>query len=109
MRRGRWPAGLLGGLPRDFLLLWFGQSVSGFGTQLRRIALPTTAIVVFNATPLQISFISLCTYSGLLAFGLPAGIWIDRWDRRRVMLACDAVQTVTLASIPAAFIAGHLS
>lgn len=109
MKIGLAPRRLLAGLPRDFLLLWAGQSISSYGTQLRKIVLPTAAILIFDATPLQVSIIAFCSYVGLLVFGLPSGIWIDRWDRRRVMLVCDAAQTAAVASIPAVFVMGQLS
>jgi predicted MFS family arabinose efflux permease len=37
-----------------------------------------------------------------LALYTIAGVWVDRLDRRRVMLVCDAVRAVALASIPLA-------
>src|SRR6266498_1760206 len=38
---------------RDFTKLWAGQTVSIFGTMLTRIALPLTALLALNSTPLQ--------------------------------------------------------
>ena len=40
---------------------------------------------------------------------LPAGALVDRWDPRRVMLACDTGRALALASVPIALALGHLS
>lgn len=44
-----------------------------------------------------------------LLLGLPAGVWVDRLPRRRLMLACDAVPVLALASVPVAAWCGVLS
>lgn len=40
----------------------------------------------------------------VIAFGPVAGILVDRWDRRRVMVTCDFLRALCAALIPAAFI-----
>jgi hypothetical protein len=42
-------------------------------------------------------------------FSLPAGVLVDRWNRKRVMLLCELGRFLSLASIPLAFALGHLS
>ena len=42
----------------DFLKLWFGRTVSGFGSQITFLALPLTAILVLDTTPLQMGILS---------------------------------------------------
>jgi MFS family permease len=44
-----------------------------------------------------------------LLFYLPAGALLDRWDRRRVMLWCEAVRVVAVGSVAAALWAGRLT
>lgn len=44
-------------LGKEFIKLWIGQGVSQFGTQVSLLALPTLAILVYDATPFQVSVI----------------------------------------------------
>jgi MFS family permease len=44
-----------------------------------------------------------------LFFGLAIGAWTDRTDRKRLMIAVDILQAITIASVPLAAIAGVLS
>ena len=42
----------------DFLKLWAGQSVSLFGSQVSLLAIPLTAVLVLNASPLQMGLLT---------------------------------------------------
>jgi MFS family permease len=44
-----------------------------------------------------------------LVFGLVAGALIDRWDRRRVLIACDVAQALAVGSVPLAWALGTLT
>jgi len=43
-----------------------------------------------------------------LLLSLPAGALVDRWDRKRVMILCDAARFLAVVSIPLAYTAGRL-
>ncbi len=98
--------GILRGLWRhpDFLKLWGGQTVSLFGSGITALALPTLAILVLNATPLQMGILGALGRLAFPVLGLFAGVWVDRLYRRPVMIVCDTVRAVALATIPAAFV-----
>ena len=100
-----------GGLWRDadFLRLWAGQSVSEVGAQLTRLALPTAAIVIFDASPVQVGILAASQTLPAVIFGVLAGVWVDRLRRRTVMIVCDLVRFVALASVPLAFALGILT
>jgi predicted MFS family arabinose efflux permease len=44
-----------------------------------------------------------------LLFSLPAGALVDRWDRKRAMILCDAGRALALGSIPLALLFGRLT
>jgi MFS family permease len=46
----------------------------------------------------MVGFVGALPY---LLFQLPAGVWVDRVDRKRLMIGCDAIRGVALASIVA--------
>jgi MFS family permease len=93
---------------RDYLLLWLGQAVSSLGSQASFLALPLLMLTLTNS-PVQAGVLGGLRGAAYLCIGLPAGALTDRWDRRRVMLLCDAGRTLAMASVPLALLVGHLS
>ena len=84
----------------DFLKLWFGRTVSGFGYQLTFLALPLTAILVLDATPLQMGILSAVVSVPSFVLGLGVGVWVDRWRKRPVLIATDYGRALLLLAIP---------
>jgi len=95
-------AGRLSGLLRhpDFLKLWTGQSVSLFGSQLTRLALPFTAILTLHATPAQMGILGAVQLAPFLLLGLFVGVWVDRLHRRPILIAADIGRALLLSAIP---------
>jgi MFS family permease len=93
---------------RDFVLLWSGQLISTAGAQVTSLALPLLILAITNS-PAQAGIVAACGSLPRFLFALPAGALVDRWDRKRVMIVCDSVQVVAMASIPIAMALGHLS
>ena len=85
----------------NFLTLWSGQTLSQFGEHIGELALPILAVLVLHATAFEVGVLSAANLAAFLIIGLPAGAWIDRLHKRRVMIWADAVRAVTLATIPA--------
>ncbi|MEV7211972.1 MFS transporter [Kitasatospora cineracea] len=101
------PASLL--RHRDFRLVFTANLVSGFGSQVSLVALPLTAILAFDASPFQVGLLAACGTVAVLLVGLPAGPWVHRMRRRRVMIVGDLGRAAALASIPLAWWAGALT
>jgi MFS family permease len=94
---------------RDFTKLLAGQTVSTFGTMLTRIALPLTALLALDSSPLEQGFLQAIQAAPVLVTGLLAGVWVDRLRRRPVMIAADLARAVLLLTIPAAALVGALT
>ena len=92
----------------DFLKLWAGQTISVFGSLITTFALPITAILLLNATPLQITLLSAAEYAPGLLVSFFAGAWVDRLPRRPILITADLGRAVLLGSIPAAALLGVL-
>lgn len=103
--------GRRGGLwrDRDFRLLWSGETTSKLGSNLTTVALPLIAVVTLHANAFVVSSLTAAVWLPWLVIGLPAGAWVDRWSRRRVMLACDGVAALAFVSVPVAAWLGVLT
>ena len=93
---------------RDWALLWSGQLVSVVGTQISQLAYPLLMLAL-TKSPAQAGFLSAARTIPYLLLGLPAGALVDRWNRRRVMIICDAGRALALGSIPLALALGQLT
>ena len=94
-----------GGLFRhhDFRQLFLGDSVSQLGTQLSLLALPVLAVRVLDADEFEMGLLATFEFLAFLVIGLPAGAWVDRWRKKRVLVAGDVVRALALASLPLAW------
>lgn len=101
----------LGGLWQhpNFLKLWAGETISVFGSQVTLLALPLTAVLVLGATPAQMGVLGAIEMAPFLFISLFAGVWVDRWRLRPVMVLADIGRAILLGSIPTAYAFGVLS
>ncbi|MFC5501243.1 MFS transporter [Lysinimonas soli] len=83
-----------------FLRLWAGETASQFGEQFGNLAIPVIAVSVLGASSFEVGLLNTAETLAFLVIGLPAGAWIDRWIKRRVMLRADLVRAVLLALVP---------
>jgi MFS family permease len=93
---------------RDYLILLGGQAVSAFGSQASQLALPLLILAV-TGSPAQAGIVGALRGLAYLLVGLPAGALVDRWERKRLMVVCDIVRALALASIPVALVTGRLT
>ena len=94
---------------RDFLKLWSGETVSLLGDQFTGLAFPLTAVLILHASPSQMGILEALVSLPFLLLGLVAGVWADRYRRRRLMVLSDVSRALLLLSIPAAYLSGNLS
>ncbi|HKS71390.1 MAG TPA: MFS transporter, partial [Ktedonobacterales bacterium] len=92
----------------SYLLLWAGQAVSSVGTQLSQIAYPLL-VLALTGSAAQAGFLGAARTFPYLLLGLPAGALVDRWNRKRLMMLCDAGRALLLGSIPLALLLGRLT
>lgn len=86
---------------RDYLLLWSGQTVSAAGSQVSGFVLPLL-ILQLTGSAAQAGFVGAFGGLPFIVLSLPAGALADRWDRKRLMILCDAARTLNMLSIPIA-------
>ncbi|MGZ0147526.1 MFS transporter [Kribbella sp. WER1] len=92
----------------EFRKLWIGQLVSASGSAVTTVALPLVAVVTLHASAVQMGALAALSIAPHLVFGLLAGVWVDRWSLRRVMIWTDLGRLVLLGSVPTAAAVGVL-
>ena len=85
----------------DFARLWFVQVVSATGDWLGFFAIVVAAARVGGGTPeAAVSFVMTARIVPGLFLAPLAGVLVDRWNRKRVMMVCDLGRAATLAALP---------
>ena len=92
----------------NFFLLFCGQLVSAIGSQVSQLAFPLLILAV-TGSPAQAGFLGAMRGLAYVLFGLPAGAYVDRWDRKKVMILSDTGRALALGSIPVALVLGRLT
>jgi MFS family permease len=93
----------------NYARLWTAATVSLFGTQVSQIAIPFIAAVVLNASAGQVGLLTTIEFLPFLLFALPAGVWVDRFPKRRILVIGDLGRAAMLVSIPIAYALGGLT
>jgi MFS family permease len=88
-------------ISREYLLLWAGQMISGLGDYVF-----TTTLTLWIVTeiardqpwaPLAVSGLLLAELLPSFLVGPLAGVFVDRWETRRVLLTMDLVRAILIA------------
>jgi len=103
-----WPTGGLW-RHRDFLKLWSAETISQFGSQISGLALPLVAILILDASAFEVAALGTVEFLPFILFTLPAGVWVDRFRRRPILIAGDLGRAALLVTIPLAYLAGALT
>lgn len=85
---------------RDFFLLWAGQIISQLGDRLDQMALIALVYSRCEGSTIGIAKILSFTIIPVFLIGPVAGVYIDRWDKRRTMYICDFLRAALVLCIP---------
>jgi predicted MFS family arabinose efflux permease len=94
---------------RSFRLLMSASMISIFGSLITATAFPFIAINELDAGPTEIALLSLCSIIPTAILGSFAGMWVDRWSRRVVLIVTDLTRAGALMTIPIAWWLDRLS
>lgn len=85
---------------RDFLFLWLGQVISNFGDRLNQMAL--VALVYLRNPGSEVALAKLISFTIIPVFiiGPIAGAWVDRLNRKNIMIISDIARGILVLSIP---------
>ncbi|MFN8193067.1 MAG: MFS transporter [Nocardioidaceae bacterium] len=92
----------------DFTVLWVGETISALGTQMSLFVFPLITYALTHST-LAAALVEALELVGMTAVLLPAGVWADRFDRRRLMLLASATGALGYGSLTVAGVLGLLT
>lgn len=86
---------------RDFTLLWTGNWLQYFGSRMSAVSYPLLALAVSGGSARAAGFVATAAVLPYVVFQLPAGVLVDRWDRKRVMAVSAVGRVVALGAVVA--------
>lgn len=92
----------------DFTVLWIGETISTLGSRMSLLAFPLVAYAISGST-LTAAWTEAAHLVGLSATLLPAGVVVDRFDRRRLMVLASGSGVLLYGSLAVAGILGSLT
>src|SRR5947208_4795231 len=93
---------------RDFVLLQTGQALSTVGSESAAVAY-TLLVLALTPSPAKAGLTGFARLLPWVLFGLPAGVVVDRFNRKHVMIVADVVRAAALATLGLSALAGTLS
>ncbi len=93
---------------RDFALLWFAGLVSLTGDWMLVVALPV-AVYRLTGSALATGGVLVANKLSALVLGSVAGVFVDRWDRKRTMVISDLSRALILLPLLAVAAGGPLA
>ena len=93
---------------RNLVLLWTGHIISHGGDAIYQIALPWLVLELTGSKTIT-SLVALSAYLPAVLFSLLAGVVVDRFDRRRVMMFSDVMRMLLVLLLAGYLLTGGTS
>ena len=85
---------------KNFFSLWSGQIISEFGDRLNQMALIALVYYKEPGSVMALSKLLFFIIIPVFVIGPVAGVYVDRWDRKRVMIISDILRGLMVLAIP---------
>ncbi|MGB8980978.1 MAG: MFS transporter [Anaerolineales bacterium] len=92
---------------RDFVLFLIGQFISVIGTWMQNTAQPYLAYRI-SGRPLDLGLIGFASTLPTLLLALPAGVLVERWDKRRTVIIFQSIMSIPAFGLAALTLTGHI-
>lgn len=103
---GAAPSGPL--LRGPFRWLFIAGIGDGIGDDVARALLPVVAVAVLGAGAFEAGILNALGMAAFLVLGVPAGVLVDRWPRKPVLIGANLVRAAAVLTVPLAYAAGTL-
>jgi MFS family permease len=92
---------------RDFILFLGGQFISVIGTWMQNTAQPYLAYRI-SGRPLDLGVIGFASTLPTLLLALPAGVLVERWDKRKTVIIFQSIMSLQAFGLAALTFTGHI-
>src|SRR3954466_3389548 len=86
--------------------LFGSQILSVLGDRVTGVVLPFAVLSVGGGVG-EVALVSAAQFLPFAVLALPAGVWADRWDRKRILVSSDLVRLVTQLTAGLLLVTGH--
>jgi MFS family permease len=93
---------------RSFTLLWGSQLLSDLGANMSMLAFPLL-VLALTGSAVTAGWVGTGSAITRLIVRLPAGVLVDRVNRKRTMIICDAARLVAYTGLGVLILTGHTS
>jgi MFS family permease len=90
----------------QYRLLFGSQVFSVLGDRVASVALPFAVLSVGGDVG-DVALTSAAQFLPFVLLAIPAGVWADRWDRKRILLSSDVVRLLTQALAAVLLLSGN--
>ena len=84
----------------SFRRVFAAEVISTFGSLMSRLAIPWLAVLVLKAEPTAMAWLAMADVAAGALAALLLGALVDRWPKRRTMIAADLLRAAMLATVP---------
>ena len=93
---------------RNYRLFFIGQGISLIGSWMTRLA---TAWLVYRLTDSEflLGLVSFASQAPSLFLPPLAGVWLDRWDRHKVLVVAQVLSMLQSLAMAALTLSGHVN
>ncbi len=92
---------------RDFAVFLLGQFLSVIGTWMQNTAQPYLAYRI-SGRPLDLGLIGFASTLPTLLLALPAGVLVERWDKRKTVIIFQTVMAIQAFALAALTFSGQI-
>src|SRR4026208_2573648 len=92
---------------RDFTIFLVGQFISVIGTWMQNTAQPYLAYRI-SGRPLDLGWIGFASTLPTLLLALPAGVLVERWDKRKTVIIFQSIMALQAFGLAALTVTGHI-
>jgi MFS family permease len=93
---------------RNYRLVWLGRITSQLGDACYEVAIVWLVLQLTDQDYFSVGVVVFARLAPYLVIGPVAGVLVDRWDRKRLMIACDLGRAVVVFAVPLLHLAGAL-
>ena len=92
---------------RDFTIFLVGQFISVIGTWMQNTAQPYLAYRI-SGRPLDLGLIGFASTLPTLLLALPAGVLVERWDKRKTVIVFQSIMSLQALGLAALTFTGRI-